>query len=378
MIMCSIDELTVKGVRGWAIDEARPDRPVILHVMVDGEPLFEIVCSQVREDVAAAGFKSERVGYDFPLPEHIIDGRPHRLELRCRLGEMTVLHQGSFVEEVEFSLEHPLRMHSYVDGLTHGVLRGWVVAARGEGRLTGQPRPAGDLQRRGGRPDHRQPLPGRRRQGVVGRSELRLSVQAADARAFPLPEALPLLPAAGARRARQLTVRDELRDRPARSDRARRDRPDRPDACRPDASAPAGQGAAARSRLHAGGLRRLAARAPDGPAPPGGRAARGRTRAGGGADRRTTGQHRHAGLPAAPGGVPGRGRLDRRPDQSGLGAGDGRRLQRRCGAGAPDGGVRRRRPAHPGRLPRRQWRHQPGDEHRHRAGARRLDHVRRP
>ena len=137
MIMCSIDELTVKGVRGWAIDEGRPDRPVILHVLVDGEPLFEIVCSQVREDVAAAGFKSERVGYDFPLPEHVIDGRPHRLELRCRLGEMTVLHRGSFVETVEFSLEHPLRLHSYVDGLTHGVLRGWVVAARGEGRLMG-------------------------------------------------------------------------------------------------------------------------------------------------------------------------------------------------------------------------------------------------
>ena len=49
MIMCSIDELTINGVRGWAIDEARPDRPVLLHVLVDGEPLCEIVCNQVRD-----------------------------------------------------------------------------------------------------------------------------------------------------------------------------------------------------------------------------------------------------------------------------------------------------------------------------------------
>ena len=138
MIMCSIDELTENGVRGWAIDQGRPDRPVLLHAFVDDQPLIEIVCSQVREDVAAAGFKSERVGYQFSFPDAVIDGRPHRLQLRCRLGEMTVLYQGSFVEDVEFNVQHPLRMHSYVDGLTHGVLRGWVVSARGEGRLTGE------------------------------------------------------------------------------------------------------------------------------------------------------------------------------------------------------------------------------------------------
>ncbi len=137
MIMCSIDELNENGVRGWAIDDARPDRPVVLHAFIDGEPLIEIVCGEVREDVAAAGFKSERVGYKFRLPDAAIDGRPHRLELRCRQGEMTVLYEGGFVQEISFTLMHPLRMHSFVDGLTHGVLRGWVVSARGEGRLTG-------------------------------------------------------------------------------------------------------------------------------------------------------------------------------------------------------------------------------------------------
>ena len=137
MIMCSIDELTEKGVRGWAIDDERPDRPVLLHAFVDDQPLIEIVCSEVREDVAAAGFKSERVGYHFSLPDEIIDGCPHRLQLRCRLGEMTVLYEGAIVDQVDFSVAHPLRMHSYVDGLTHGVLRGWVVSTRGQGRLTG-------------------------------------------------------------------------------------------------------------------------------------------------------------------------------------------------------------------------------------------------
>ena len=137
MIMCSIDELTENGVRGWAIEEQRPDRPVLLHVLVDGQALCELVCTETREDVAAAGFKTDRVGWSFELPEQLVDGRPHVLELRCRLGEMTTLYRGGFVDTVEFSVEHKLRLHSWVDGLTHGVLRGWVVAGRGGERLGG-------------------------------------------------------------------------------------------------------------------------------------------------------------------------------------------------------------------------------------------------
>ena len=137
MIMCFVDELTEHVVRGWAIDEGRPDRPVVLHVLVDGQPVCELACTETREDVAAAGFKTDRVGWSFELPEPFIDGRPHALELRCRTGALTTLYKGGFVGTVEFSLEHKLRVHSWVDGLTHGVLRGWVVAGRGKERLVG-------------------------------------------------------------------------------------------------------------------------------------------------------------------------------------------------------------------------------------------------
>lgn len=137
MIMCSVDECVVSGVRGWAIDEQNPSAPVILHALIDGEPLVDLTCSDLREDVAAAGFKSGNVGFAFRLPEDKIDGREHRLELRSRQSTISMLYRGAFVQHVDFNLEHPLRMHGYIDGLTQGVLRGWVVARRGEGRLEG-------------------------------------------------------------------------------------------------------------------------------------------------------------------------------------------------------------------------------------------------
>lgn len=132
MIMCSVDEITEAGIRGWAIDEARPDRPVVMHVLIDGEELGEIECNGKREDVGAAGFRSIHVGYAIPLPPRLVDGKPHTLEFRSREAPITVLYRGEIVERVPFSVEYRLRMHSYVDGLTHGVLRGWVVTARGE------------------------------------------------------------------------------------------------------------------------------------------------------------------------------------------------------------------------------------------------------
>ena len=39
MIMCSVDEITEAGVRGWAIDEAAPEQSVVMHVLVDGVEL---------------------------------------------------------------------------------------------------------------------------------------------------------------------------------------------------------------------------------------------------------------------------------------------------------------------------------------------------
>ncbi len=138
MIMCSVDEITEAGVRGWAIDEAAPDQPVVMHVLVDGVELGEIRCDGLREDVGAAGFKSVHVGYAFPLPAPLIDGAPHELEFRHRHQRITVLHRGEIVEKTRFNVEYRLRVHSYVDGLTHGALRGWLVAARGEAApLTG-------------------------------------------------------------------------------------------------------------------------------------------------------------------------------------------------------------------------------------------------
>ena len=138
MIMCSVDEITEHGVRGWAIDEANPDQLVTMHVVIDGVALGEVRCDGKREDVGAAGFKSIHVGFAFPLPASLIDGRPHALEFRHRQQRITVLHQGEIVETTAFTVEYRLRVHSYVDGVVNGAFRGWLVAGRGEhARLAG-------------------------------------------------------------------------------------------------------------------------------------------------------------------------------------------------------------------------------------------------
>ena len=138
MIMCSVDEITENGVRGWAIDEADPDEPVTMHVVIDGVPLGEVRCDGRREDVGAAGFKSIHVGYAFPLPPVLIDGRTHKLDFRHRHQHITVLHRGEIVETTPFAVEYRLRMHSFVDGVVNGAFRGWLVAGRGEhAKLTG-------------------------------------------------------------------------------------------------------------------------------------------------------------------------------------------------------------------------------------------------
>ena len=137
MIMCSIDECTVAGLRGWAIDQDGDGRPIVLRVLIDGDERAVLPCTARRDDVASAGFRSAGVGFSWPMPNDLVDAKPHTLELRCDAGRMTTLHQGAFVESIRFVLEHPLRLHSWVDGLSRGELSGWVVAARGDGPLVG-------------------------------------------------------------------------------------------------------------------------------------------------------------------------------------------------------------------------------------------------
>ena len=139
----------------------------------------------------------------FPLPPALIDGASHDLEFRHRLQRITVLHRGEIVEKTRFAVEYRLRVHSYVDGLTHGALRGWLVAARGEaGTAHRRPRHPGHLQRRARGPGRGQPLPRRCGPRAVGRSELRLPIHPAGAvpnrahaksfRFFMLPEMVEL------------------------------------------------------------------------------------------------------------------------------------------------------------------------------------------
>ena len=137
MIMCSIDACTVEGLRGWAIDHDAPGRPVVIRVLIDGDERATLACAERRDDVASAGLGSADVGFSWPIPQDLIDGKPHRLELDGHGRPMTTLHKGAFVDGIAVRFEHPLRLQSWVDGMAHGELSGWAVAARGDGPLSG-------------------------------------------------------------------------------------------------------------------------------------------------------------------------------------------------------------------------------------------------
>ena len=61
-----IDEVQPSGlIRGWAIDVAHPELPVLLEILLDGRVLSSILACGYRPDLAAAGLGRGRCGFTF-------------------------------------------------------------------------------------------------------------------------------------------------------------------------------------------------------------------------------------------------------------------------------------------------------------------------
>lgn len=127
-VYCHLDSLDEFLLSGWAVDRASPDSPALIHVIVDGQEVAAFRCDAKRPDVKAAGIASEAVGFKLRLPEALLDGKSHRLEMRDSRRQIVVLnvHQQS-TASVDFTIVSKPEVVSFVDGLRQGAFEGWVL-----------------------------------------------------------------------------------------------------------------------------------------------------------------------------------------------------------------------------------------------------------
>ncbi len=103
---------------GWAADLALSGQPAALLLVVDGHVASQFACSAPRADLNAAGIPGSALGFNFRLPEAVLDGRPHRIGVRFRSGE-PLPHAGPDGSLCKADLEYQYRPGSL--GEQHGV-----------------------------------------------------------------------------------------------------------------------------------------------------------------------------------------------------------------------------------------------------------------
>ena len=127
-IICHIDELNGSLLRGWALDSRVPNTSPVLHVIVDGQEVQAVTCSDPRPDVAAAGMAFVNLGYRVTLPGSLADSKPHRLTIRDRLRrEVPIVLDSKDYRFLDFKTDFVPSIISHVDGLRYGAFEGWVM-----------------------------------------------------------------------------------------------------------------------------------------------------------------------------------------------------------------------------------------------------------
>jgi GT2 family glycosyltransferase len=123
-----VEAITHAGLKGWIFDPATPDRPVVLHLAVDGEPVASAGCDEPREDVQAAGIPRTDVGYTLAIPRQFLDGEPHSAALSLADGQLVGLlnSAGQRRASWSFTLE-PIELLGRVDGFHDANITGWVL-----------------------------------------------------------------------------------------------------------------------------------------------------------------------------------------------------------------------------------------------------------
>ncbi|MCQ0042179.1 MAG: glycosyltransferase family 2 protein [Bombella sp.] len=120
-------------IAGWAVNLHEPSRVVLLHVLVDGQEVMQVLCDLKREDVRQIlRIPSNKLGFRFRLPPEACDGAQHGISIR--FDDRTALlfpdedQPDRAHETLTFSRPPQTEYQSCVDGMFEGLLRGWVVS----------------------------------------------------------------------------------------------------------------------------------------------------------------------------------------------------------------------------------------------------------
>jgi GT2 family glycosyltransferase len=127
-----LDAFTEGVASGWAYDEGDPLRPVVLHVILDGQEVATVRCDQPREDVRVnLGHPTGEVGWAFELPLNYLDDKPHRISIRfpdrTTLAVFDPTEPARPKEFLDFVGRLQDTVQGYFDGVRQGQLRGWAL-----------------------------------------------------------------------------------------------------------------------------------------------------------------------------------------------------------------------------------------------------------
>ncbi len=114
-----IDECSVRGVIGWAINHDRPDQRLTVSCRVDGDLLERRMADEFRTDLAEAGLSDGRYGFFLRIPEPCFDGGRHGFEVAVGRGED---------EAARVSVVHRLPSRREIGAVWQcgGRIEGWV------------------------------------------------------------------------------------------------------------------------------------------------------------------------------------------------------------------------------------------------------------
>src|SRR5437764_14950812 len=90
MLRSFLDEVSRERIAGWAQDEAQPDAPLSLLILVDDALAARVLANRHRPDLAAAGIGDGRHGFRFEFPDSLSSRERHVVRL-CREADGTDL-----------------------------------------------------------------------------------------------------------------------------------------------------------------------------------------------------------------------------------------------------------------------------------------------
>lgn len=130
-LQVTIDEASTTRIKGWAINRDGVT-PAFLRFLLDGTPLWDGVCTELREDVRAAGYGVAHVGFELKLVL-ASDAAPVLRVEDYHKNLVPVSMKGVLNEEV--SLGPSIQpwgsdgVQSHIDGFSRGWVQGWVLRA---------------------------------------------------------------------------------------------------------------------------------------------------------------------------------------------------------------------------------------------------------